>query len=43
MPNFAKSPGGFAAGEVAGNLPLLLLVIEEWGNDEVRVDHPDYD
>lgn len=35
MPDFAKPQGGFAAGEVARNLPLQLLVIEEWGDGQV--------
>lgn len=36
MPDFSQSPGGFAAGATASNLDMQLIVIEEWGNGDVR-------
>jgi len=39
MPDFSKSPGGFASGEAAYNLALQLVVIEEWGNDVATIGH----
>ncbi|KAI0802082.1 hypothetical protein BC629DRAFT_164627 [Irpex lacteus] len=36
MPDFSKNaPAGWSAGESVHDLPLQLLVIEEWGNSEV--------
>lgn len=37
MPDFSKSPGGFASGSAASNLTMRLVVIEEWGNSQVSV------
>lgn len=36
MPNFAKGPGGFGAGETASNVPFYLVVLEEWSDGTVR-------
>jgi hypothetical protein len=35
MPDFARSPGGFAAGATASDLKMQLVVVEEWGNGVV--------
>lgn len=37
LPDFSKSPGGFASGAHASNLPMQLTIIEEWGNGEAIV------
>ncbi len=37
MPDFSKSPGGFAAGESASNIAMQLAVVEEWGNGDVSI------
>lgn len=36
MPDFATSPGGFAAGATGSNVNMQLVVIEEWGTGQVR-------
>ena len=37
MPDFASSPGGWAAGMSASNVNMMLTVIEEWGDGTVRI------
>lgn len=35
MPDFSVSPGGFATGATGSNVPVQLVVIEEWGSFQV--------
>lgn len=37
MPDFSKAPGGFAAGASASDLPVQLVVVEEWGTGQVGI------
>lgn len=40
MPDFSKNAlAGWSAGESVHDLPLQLLVIEEWGNSEVSCSY----
>jgi hypothetical protein len=37
MPDFSRSPGGFADGQFASNKAVYIAVLEEWNDCSVRL------